>query len=105
MLRLQNLPNELLLAIVSHAPQPGLGNFALSCRRVNAAVTPLKHGSVFFWQGESRGFHIVYFANRRANDPSTGSRIFDLDAFARSIISLKSSRAFVTNIDDRWHIK
>ena len=118
--QLQALPSELLLAIALHVPQSALNALTHSCRRLNQVITPLLYESVhwqrhhhptrlfnhepFFWQQ-------VHFPNqpsltRQANAlviPSSGSRIFDLDAFTRTTLSSESLRSLVKSVDLRWH--
>ena len=117
--QLQSLPSELLLAIALHVPQPALSGLALSCRRLNEVLTPLLYESVlwqghyharrvfndeaFFWQHEY--FPIERAATRQTDAsiiPSSGSRIFDLDAFTRTVLSSESLRSLVRNVDLRW---
>ena len=120
--QLQSLPSELLLAIALHVPQPALSGLALSCRRLNEVLTPLLYESIlwqghyhtrrvfndeaFFWQHEY--FPTECAATRQTDAsiiPSSGSRIFDLDAFTRTVLSSESLRSLVRDVDLRWHNK
>ena len=117
--QLQNFPSELLLAIATHVPQPALNGLAHTCRRLNEVITPLLYNSVFwhgkyhprsvlndeafFWQQEY--FPTERSATRQADalvNPSSGSRIFDLDAFTRTVQSSESLRSLVKDVDLRW---
>ena len=122
MAQLDGLPTELLLAIALHLHQPTLSGLARTCRCLNQVITPLLYKSVFwqapyhpgpfsndeafFWQ--QGYFPIESFAIRQANAsiiPSSGSRIFDLDAFTRTVLSSESLRSLVKSVDLRWHNK
>ena len=118
--QLHALPSELLLAIALHLHQPALKGLAHTCRRLNQVITPLLYESVlwqapchagrlfndedFFWQQEY--FSTERSVTRQANAsiiPSSGSRIFDLDAFTRTVLSSESLRSLVKSVDLRWH--
>ena len=120
--QIQCLPGELLLAIALHVPQPALRDLAHTCRRLNEVVTPLLYESVL-WQGHHHARRVFndeaffwqheYFPTERAATrqteasiiPSSGSRIFDLDAFTRTVLASESLRSLVRNVDLRWHNK
>ena len=119
--QLQSLPGELLLAIASHVLQSGLYDLALSCQRFNQLVTPLLY-EIVFWQGDHharRNLNDVSFfwqedpgiedsVNHQADAlsiPLSGSRIFDLDAFTRTVLSSESLRSFTKSVDLRWDNK
>ena len=117
--QLQGLPNELLLAIALHVPQPALSGLSHTCRNLNQVVTPLLYESVvwqanrdsryvlndeaLFWQQEDPPTERSVTRQADASViPSSGSRIFDLDAFTRTVLSSESLRSFVKNVDLRW---
>lgn len=121
MSQLQSLPTELLLAIASHLPQPGLSALVHSCRHIHEAVTPLLYESVFwqqdyharrllsseasFSEADLENHHRGRFNNRQASAQFSRSRIFDLDAFTCTLLSSESLRSLVKNVDLRWEDK
>lgn len=118
--QLQNFPSEVLLAIALHLPQPALNGLAHTCQHLNEVATVLLYESVF-WQGHHHARRVFndetffwqqeYFPTERSVTrqadalviSSTGSRIFDLDAFTRTILSSESLRSLVKSVDLRWH--
>ena len=110
--QLQDLPSELLLAIALHVPQPALSGLAHSCWRLNQVITPLLYESVL-WQGHYQARRLFndeafflqqeYFPSERSVTPKAESRIFDLDAFTRTVLSSESLRSLVKSVDLRWH--
>lgn len=121
MSQLQSLPTELLLAIASHVPQPGLNALVQCCRHINEAVTPLLYESVFwqqdyhvrrllsseasFSQADLDNHHRERFSSRQTSAQSSGTRIFDLDAFTCTLLSSESLRSLVKSVDLRWKNK
>lgn len=116
--QLQSFPTELLLAIASHVPQPGRSALVQSCRHINQAVTPLLYQSVFWHQDyharrlptsevsyEQAYLEIHHprpFSNRQTSAQSSGSKIFDLDAFTCTLLSSESLRSLVKSVDLQW---
>ena len=108
--QLLDLPSELLLAIALHVPQPALSALAHTCRRLNQVITPLLYESIL-WQGQHHARCVSNDDTERSVTrqadalviPSSRSRIFDLDAFTRTILSSESLRSLVKSVDLRWH--
>ena len=113
MAQLQHLPTELQLDIALYLPQPALAALAYTCLRLNQVVTPLLLESVH-WQGYYRPgrvlTHEAFIPTQRSVIrrsvtsviQSTGSKIFNLDAFTRTVLSSDSLRSFVKDVDLRW---